>query len=334
MLQKMEALIFEGPRQMSISERARPVPEAGEVLIAVDAVGICGSELTSFTGASTRRAPGRVFGHEIAGRVAAVGPHVDNELIDKRVAVNPLIPCGRCTQCAAGRSNCCPNRVLLGMQIDGGFAEAVAVPMHSICEAPELDPIGASMVEPLANAMHVLNLLPSITGHDIAVLGAGAIGLSVVSILQVSGAGSITVIDPVANRREQALAAGAHTAYSPEDAPADFEHVVDAAGTASSRRFAIQACAAGGTVVLLGLHSATSELPVNEAIAKELRLQCSYAYTQRDFELALELLDQGRIPYQGWITEMPLSEGHDAFVTLADRPEDATKIVLRPHPGE
>lgn len=330
----MQALVFEGPRRMSIAERAKPVPKEGEVLVAVDAVGICGSELTSFTGDSTRRAPGRVFGHEIAGRAVAVGPDLDKELVGRRVAVNPLIPCGRCKQCAAGRSNCCPDRILLGMQVDGGFAEAVAVPADSLYEASELDPIGASMVEPVANAMHVLGLLPPTTGHDIAVLGAGAIGLSIISALHVSGAGSIAVVDPVASRREQALQAGADAGYSPGDAPKSFEHVVDAAGTSSSRRFAAQACAAGGTVVLLGLHSATSELPINEAIAKELRLQCSYAYTQEDFELALKLLDQGQIPYEDWITELPLSAGHAAFITLADRPESATKIVLRPGPSE
>lgn len=330
MLQKMDALVFEGPRRMSVSERNRPVPETGQALVEVDAVGICGSELTSFTGSSTRRAPGRVFGHEIAGRVVAAGPDVADDLVGGRVAVNPLIPCGRCSQCAAGRSNCCPNRILLGMQVDGGFAEAVVVPVESLSNAPDLDPIAASLVEPLANAAHVLRLLPMVTGSDVAVLGAGAIGLSVVSVLRVAGAGSITVIDPVETRREQAVRAGADHAYPPDEAPAQTEHVIDAAGTGDSRRYAIEACCAGGTVVLLGLHSASSELPVNAAVAKELRLQCSYAYTRRDFEIALDLLQRGRIPYEDWITEMPLSDGHDAFVILADRPQDATKIVLRP----
>jgi threonine dehydrogenase-like Zn-dependent dehydrogenase len=109
-----------------------------------------------------------------------------------------------------------------------------------------------------------------------------------------------------------------------------FDHVVDAAGTSSSRNAAIDHCDAGGCVVYLGLHSATSELAVNAAVAKELRLQCSYAYTEDDFDAALELLRVDAIPYKHWITELPLQDGQAAFQTLVERPEQATKIVLRP----
>jgi 2-desacetyl-2-hydroxyethyl bacteriochlorophyllide A dehydrogenase len=332
-MSQMQALVFQGTGQMAVERRPYPEPGPLEVLVRVSAAGICGSELTSFTGHSTRRAPGRVFGHELAGEVVAVGSAAPAALVGERVTVNPLHPCGHCRQCARGRSNVCPERVLLGMQVDGGFAELVAVPYSSVSTLGSLDDVAGALVEPLANAVHVAGLLGDTLGRHVAVLGAGAIGLSVVAVLRVAGAGRITVIDPVAARRDAALQSGADRALAPDDESLEgllFDHVVDAAGTDGSRNSAIERCDAGGCVVLLGLHTATSELAVNAAVAKELRLQCSYAYTQDDFDAALELLRTDAIHYQHWITELPLQDGQEAFRTLVERPEQATKIVLRP----
>jgi L-iditol 2-dehydrogenase len=334
MASTMSALVFRGPGLMEVEQRPRPSLSDDEVLVQVRAVGICGSELTSFTGDSTRRPPGRVFGHEIAGVVRAVGAEVSEALLGEEVAVNPLVPCGRCSQCRAGRSNACPHRRLLGMQVDGGFAEEVAVPASSLSPLGVLDDIAGSLVEPVANAVHVAELLPGVLGRHVAVLGAGPIGLSVVAVLRVAGAGRITVIDPVEARRGEASITGADATIAPADVEGLIvDHVVDAAGVTSSRNSAIDICASGGTIVLLGLHTAVSEMPINAAIAKELRLQCSYAYSPVDFQSALTMLQAGAIPYRSWITELPLDEGQAAFKTLVERPEEATKIILRPTPA-
>jgi threonine dehydrogenase-like Zn-dependent dehydrogenase len=333
---EMMALVFRGPQEMSVERRPRPLAEPGAAVVSVTAAGICGSELTSFTGASTRRAPGRVFGHELAGTVRAVGDGVAAERIGSRVTVNPLVPCGRCSICLNGRSNACPSRVLLGMQVDGGFAEEVSVPASALHDLGALDDVGGSLVEPLANAVHVARLLPGVLDRRILVLGAGAIGLSVVTVLRGAGAVRITVVDPVAARRALALDSGAHESYGPDDPELNGlqpDHIVDAAGTTASRRDVITRCAPGGTIVLLGLHSAESELPVNSAVAKELRLQCSYAYTPDDFEAALSRLRQSSVPYQPWITELALDQGQAAFEALVERPDEVTKIVLRPQPA-
>jgi len=332
-MSRIEALVFRGPGEMVVEERSRPVAGENEVVVSVAAAGICGSELTSFTGESTRRPPGRVFGHEVTGTVREVGPGLPSELIGQRVTVNPLVPCGHCETCVAGRPNACPKRTLLGMQVDGAFAEEVLVPASALHELHDLDEVAGTLVEPLANAVHVAGLLPSVLGRDIAVLGAGAIGLSVVSVLRAAGAGRISVIDPVTSRAGLALAAGADQALAPGDAEASDllpDHVIDAAGATASRRDAIAMCAPGGCIVLLGLHSAESELPVNAAVAKELRLQCSYAYTPDDFRAAMGFLADARVPYEPWITELPLRDGQAAFEMLVNRPSDVTKVVLRP----
>jgi threonine dehydrogenase-like Zn-dependent dehydrogenase len=224
---------------------------------------------------------------------------------------------------------------LLGLHRDGGFAEEVAVPAGAVRPRGGLDDVGGSLVEPVANAVHVVGLLPSVLGREILVFGAGAIGLCVISVLAVAGAGRIHAVDPVPRRREQARAAGAELAFAPDDealAGSSPDHVIDAVGVTSSRRDAIARCAPGGCVALLGMHSADSELALNAAIGKELRLQCSYAYTERDFETALGLLQSGAIAYRPWITELDLDRGQAAFEALVDRPAEVTKIVLRP-PG-
>lgn len=332
----MKALIFDGPGHMRVGERERPVPGPGEVVVRITAAGICGSELTSFTGESTRRAPGLVFGHELAGTVSAAADAADQSLVGMPVAINPLVPCRACRQCLAGRGNVCPNRTLLGMHLDGGFAEEVAVARAQLRPAQRLTDIAGTLVEPMANAVHVTGLLPPVLGRRICVFGAGAIGLCVVEALREAGAGSITVVDPVAARRDLAMHGGATRTLDPADDAAPSltaEHVVDATGVSAARRAAIDACEPGGTVVLLGLHTAESELQVNAAVAKELRLQCSYAYTAADYESAAQLLEAKRVGFERWITEMPLDGGQDAFEALVKRPGDVTKIVLRPHPA-
>ena len=314
-----------------MARRPAPVAEPGALLVEVRAAGICGSELASFTGHSTRRPVGRTFGHELSGVVVAAGAPGDVGFVGRRVAINPLVSCGECPHCQAGRANICPQRTLLGMQVDGGFAEQVVVPRSAVQDLGALDDVAGTLVEPTANAVHVLTLLPLVTATHVAVLGAGPIGLCVLAVLREAGTGHITVIDPVEERRRLALLGGADVALEPgETLAASPDHVVDAAGTTPSRCAAIELCTPGGTVVLLGLHSAASELPVNTAIANELAFRCSFAYTPRDFDLALELLRRGAIDYAPWITERPLSEGPAAFADLVERPGDVTKIVLRP----
>lgn len=326
----MDALIFEGPGRMAMARRPVPAPGPGELLVDVRAAGICGSELASYTGHSTRRPVGRIFGHELSGVVRAAGSAEDAGLAGRAVAINPLVSCGSCAQCLAGRANVCPSRTLLGMQVEGGFCEQVVVPVSAVRELRALDDVAGTLVEPIANAVHVLTLLPLVTGAHVAVLGAGPIGLSVLSVLRGAGTGRITVVDPVEERRALALAGGADAAVAPGEPLDEPDHVVDAAGAGAARAAAIELCAPGGTIVLLGLHEATSELPVNAAIAKELALRCSFAYTQRDFDVALALLERGAIDYRGWISERPLSDGAAAFADLVERPGEVTKIVLRP----
>lgn len=203
----MKALVYDGPRSMSIRERAIPTVEPGDALVRIEAAGVCGSELASFTGHSTRRAPGRVFGHELAGKVEAVGAPGDAPLVGDRVAINPLLSCGHCASCLGGRHNICLRGRLLGREIDGGFAEYVVVPVTALAANHDLDAEHLTLVEPLANAVHVVRLLGTVAGRSIAVLGSGAIGLCVITALVAAGADPVIAVDTVERRRDIALTA-------------------------------------------------------------------------------------------------------------------------------
>ena len=121
----MRALVYEGAWQMPLREIENPAPEPGEVVVAVKAVGICGSDVHGYTGSTGRRYPGIAMGHEFSGAISAIGPNVSEYQAGDEVIVDPILTCGACVMCQAGRSNVCLNRTMIGMHRHGAYAEAV-----------------------------------------------------------------------------------------------------------------------------------------------------------------------------------------------------------------
>src|SRR5439155_19455337 len=173
----MKALVYFGPRRMELQELPEPIPGAGEARVRVRAAAICGADLDGFREASPRRIPPLVMGHEAVGRIDAVGDGVDPALVGERVVAMPVVSCGACARCVEGRPNLCPNRRLMGMSFPGAFAEAFTIAASQLMPVPpSLDTETASIVEPLANAVHVVDRAVK-EGDDVLVIGAGPIGL-------------------------------------------------------------------------------------------------------------------------------------------------------------
>ena len=164
----MRALIYTANEQVEMGTRPRPVPAEGETEIAVMAAGICGSDISGFLGHSRRRVPPLVLGHELVGRTPA----------GRRVVANPLVSCGRCTDCLAGRQNICANWRLLGLdRTDGCYAEYVTLPSAQIYEIPDsLSDAQAVAVEPLANIVHLLRMAEPAPFFRMGIVGAGTMG--------------------------------------------------------------------------------------------------------------------------------------------------------------
>lgn len=342
----MSALVWLGPREMV--ERAEPVPQpaADEVLIEVKAVGICGSELSGYLGHNSLRRPPLIMGHEAAGLVVAVGSgdYADGSApqVGDRVTFNPLIVCGTCDRCRAGRSNLCRQRQLVGAHRPGAFAPYVAVPARQCWVLPEpVSMVAGSLVEPLACAVRAVRLSQIGAGQSLLILGAGPIGLCCVAVARAAGVERIVVSDVAPQRLVIARQWGASEVVNAREAdvvafvqellPGGVDAVIDAVGATPVRAQAVKAVVPGGNVVFIGLHDEESAVAANYIIRQEVTITGSFAYTNEDFAQAIDLLAREIVrPADDWLAVRPLSAGPMSFAELVDGTAAAAKIVLTP----
>jgi L-iditol 2-dehydrogenase len=340
----MQALVWLGPRDMI--QRAEPMPQLapGEVLISVAATGICGSELSGFLGHNSLRVPPLIMGHECAGEVVQGAGETfatgDIAAVGTLITFNPLIACGACDQCLAGRPNLCRQRQLIGAHRPGSFAQYVAVPARQCYPLPDqLSVVAGALVEPLACSIRAVALAGAQPHERLLILGAGPIGLCAVAAARAQGVEQIIVSEVATQRLEIALRWGACevinareqevVTFVRERYPGGVDSVIDAVGATAVRTQAIRAVRPGGRVVLIGLHDEESLLPANYLIRQEITLAGSFAYTQTDFTQAIELLARGAVQPNGdWLEERPLADGPAAFAELVDGRAGAAKIVL------
>jgi (R,R)-butanediol dehydrogenase / meso-butanediol dehydrogenase / diacetyl reductase len=337
----MKAVVWNGPEEMAVEEVPEPTVEPGTVIVRPDAVGICGSEIEGYLGKMGNRTPPLVMGHEFAGTVSEVGEGVDEGLVGRTVAVNPLSSDGTCPLCRAGYTNLCPNRKLVGIHSPGGFAEYALAPAQNVYPLPEgVEARTGALAEPLANGVHAVRL--GLAGHPVehaVVVGAGTIGLMCLQAAVLDGIPEVSVVEPHEARREQAFELGASAAYgSGEEAREALEApteglgadlVIDAVGAEVTRRIAVEELLRpGGRVVFIGLHDDETTLGYHGVVRGQLDLQGSYAYTAEDYEQALEWLVEGRAGIGNLPPALPLEEGPNAFAELVRGPSSRIKVFL------
>jgi threonine dehydrogenase-like Zn-dependent dehydrogenase len=327
----MRALVYTAPHQVEMQDVPRPQPHEGESEIAVIAAGICGSDISGFLGHSRRRIPPLVLGHELVGR----------RRDGKRVVVNPLINCGRCTACLSGAQNLCSSWRLLGMDRTAGcYAEFVSVPGTQIYEVPdELTDARAVVAEPLANIVHLFRIAAPLPFFRMGIVGGGTMGSLALLVAKHLGVREVLVQDVSEVRLDTARRMGATLAVnvSGEEGRAEarrfaghgLDLVLDASGTGPARQAAFDLCRPGGLVVLLGMSNERSEIDFVTSIRKEHRVVMSFAYSPVDFERSLSLLKAGEIDITPWTVEMPLEQGQKAFDHMSSAPGDTLKMLLR-----
>src|SRR6266567_2353861 len=221
----MRAAVLRGPRSMSIESVPVPQPAANEVLVKVDANGLCGSDVHCYTGERVLEYP-MVLGHEIAGHIVATGANVSSGRIGKRVSVEPNFGCGECSLCARGLERICLRKQTIGITRWGGLAEYVAVPHDYAWSIPGTFSLrDAATIEPTTVGVHAFSRGQLKPGETLAVIGCGGVGLLIVTIAVASGS-RVVVMEPNPARRAAALAAGAvqySEARNADDARAFFE---------------------------------------------------------------------------------------------------------------
>ena len=326
----MKALVYTGPEMLEYQEAPDPEP-GGDALVEIAHVGICGSDMHAYAGHDERRPAPLILGHEAAGRVIA-GPGEGT-----RVAINPLVTCGECEACRAGRDNLCPHRQIISMPPrEGAFAERVVMPERNLVPIPDHVPTEkAALTEPLACGWHAVRLAEAALDRPVAaarcqVIGAGAIGLGAALVLVAKGAREITIIEAHPARREVAAAAGDFRVVAPEAAGGDADLVVDGVGIETTRAAASAGVRPGGVIMHIGLGSAAGGLDIRRMTLQEITFIGTYTYTAADFRDTAAAISDQRLGALDWPVMRPLSEGARAFADLKAGRVAAPKIILVP----
>lgn len=329
----MKALVYTADREVQFRDEPAPEPGPGEVIVAVEAVGICGSDMHAYLGHDSRRVPPLILGHEAVGRV------VNGPKGSPTVVINPLIACGHCDECQGGRANLCPQRELVGMYRPGAFAEQIAVPARNLIEVPEgMDPAHAALTEPAATAVHAVNLAAKVAHRPLSesralVIGGGSVGLFTAMSLRDHGVSDICLAETNSGRRSTVERTGACRVFDPVSSPAmesSFEFVFDAVGGRLSREAALAAVRPGGVVMHIGLLDNDGGIDVRKMTLQEIALIGTYTYTPVDLRVTIQKLHSGAFGDLAWVERRTLSDGAGAFDDLLHGRTPAPKIVLSP----
>ncbi len=333
----MKALVYTQPNEVQLLERPEPELEAGDVVLKIDAVGICGSDMHAYHGHDPRRKPGLVLGHEFCGTV--VQSDAPAYSIGMRVTGNPLITCGVCDYCVQGRNNLCSNRTMVGMTRPGAFAQYMSIPAKSLIDMPQdMSAVHAALTEPAATALHAINMSMKAMARPLPenrtlVIGGGAIGMLAALLLKHYGCSDVVLAETNPLRRASIEKhAGAQTYDPRESTPQEnrFDYVIDAVGSKTTRAVALQAVKPGGVVMHIGLQDWASEIDMRKLTLAEITLMGTYTYTTADLRATVKLLYAGAFGDLSWVHTMPLALGAQAFTELDTGKQASAKVVLLP----
>lgn len=333
----MRVARLHGVNDVRIHEEPSPTAGAGESLVRIAAVGLCGSDLHWFDqggiGDATITRP-IIPGHEMAGRA------VDGPYAGRLVAIDPAIACGQCELCREGHPNLCPEVQFAGHStLDGPMCELMAWPTHLLHPLPEsMTAADGAVLEPLGVALHTWDLARPRLGASVLVSGCGPIGLLALQVARAAGAGRIVTVDPLAHRREAALRYGADAAVSPDEATDEVwrEHFglgcevsIEACGNDASIAQCLAAARPGAKVMLAGIpDDDRSFFAAGPARRKGLTLMLVRRMKEM-YERTIPLVADGHVDVRSIVTDTyPLAQTQEAFTTAVAR--EGLKVVVAP----
>ncbi len=343
----MKALELIAPSTFDLVEMPVPEPGPGDLLVAVQACGICGSDIHGMDGSSGRRIPPLVMGHEASGVVERRGSSITNWSEGDRVTFDSTIYCGQCDYCQSGHVNLCEDREVLGVSTpdfrrQGAFADFVIVPARICHRVPdEVSFEEAAFAEPVSVALHAVNRVRITKGESAVVVGAGLIGLLVVQALKRAGCTNIIAIDLANERLELARQLGASAALRSDkenvleeirsltdgEGP---EVVMEVVGISPTVELAVNAARKGGRVCLVGNLAPSVQLPLQATVTRELDILGSCAING-EYPDALAAIAAGEIDVKALTScVVPLAEGASWFARLHEGTEPLLKVILRP----
>ncbi|MEO0829380.1 MAG: alcohol dehydrogenase catalytic domain-containing protein [Pseudomonadota bacterium] len=326
----MRALVYTAPEHLEVRDMPDPQPGQGNVLVEVESVGICGSDMHAYLGHDERRPAPLILGHEVAGRA------ISGDGTARRVTVNPLVHCGACPACRSKRENLCPKRQIISMPPrEGGFAERIVIPGNNLVPVPDhISSDQAGLTEPIACGWHAARLAIAAQGQGAKalVIGGGAIGLGAALSLRAQGVSDILMSEPNETRRRYLSERTSETVRAPDAMPAEpvFDIVVDGVGYAPTRAQASALVKPGGIIVHIGLGNAEGGLDIRRMTLQEITFVGTYTYTAQDFRDTAAAMFDGRLGPLDWVDPRALAQGAQAFEDIRSGTVPAPKIILKP----
>ena len=335
----MRAVVLRKPYDLVVSEVAAPEPAHDQVLVRVTNSGICGTDLKIFTGAMPATYP-VIMGHEMAGEVLD-GADGSGLRRGDRVLVDPVLYCGSCFDCRAGRTNLCPQGVVIGREVDGGFADFVVAPRTHVYPLPaSIDSRTAPLIQVLTTVLHAQRRASISAGQSVAVIGLGVSGQLHVQLAKARGAEPVIGITRSAWKRSIAdrLGADLTATVGPDGVQAvrdatqghGADVVIESTGMVKSIGDAIAMVRPGGTVVLFGIYTASEgQLPFYQLYYKEPTVISARAAMGVDFPESIDLVARGRIKLDSLVTQvLPVAELARALGMLESDADGRMKIIL------
>lgn len=309
----MKTLICEKPYELKYKERSRPTPNAGEALVKILSVGICGTDIHAYTGNQPFFTYPRVLGHELCGTIEELGVSCGEDfVVGDKIALIPYVACEECPSCLSGKTNCCENISVIGVHRDGGFSEFLTVPVKNILKVNDIDSNTAALIEPFAISAHAVRRANLSHREQVLVVGAGPIGLGAAAIAAADGA-QVIVADTQAARREHVQKHLGLETLDPSSP--DFEQnlrsafdgslaatVIDATGNARAMNSAVNHIRHGGKIVFVGLFKGNLEISDPDFHKKETTLMGSRNATKEDFSKVQRLMSEGKLSSKMMLT--------------------------------
>ena len=330
---------------MSMQDLPRPVLQPGEVLIKMESVGICGSDVHGFTGESGRRAPGMVMGHEVVGRIVETAPDVTTPKVGQRVTVFNVLSEHAPTPEEGDPSFLNKRVVGVNLGTRGAMAEYLAIPSaNAIPASEEIAAEVSVLAEPVAVALHGFHRLAekSIKPHKIVIIGSGTIGLCCLLVAKYLGFQDVTVVDLISDKLQRAKNFGGNTLLiemnsTPDDVAGQIKEklgvypdlVVDAVGVKASFDQAFRMVSEKGNLLLIGNLAKSVELPLQDLVSKEISLVGTYGFDLKAFRQGVETLPEFKDQLQTFIEgHCTLEETPEVMTALAKGERKALKIVI------
>lgn len=337
----MKALQIASPENLQLVDRPMPIPAKGEVLLKINYVGFCGSDLSTFMGKNPMVSYPRVPGHEISATIVSMAEEVPESFkAGQAVTVVPYTNCGQCSSCRKGRTNACRYNQTLGVQRDGAMQEYIAVPWQKLIGDDQLSARELAMVEPLTVGFHAIDRARVTDIDTVLVFGCGMIGAGAIIRAALRGA-KVIAVDIDDKKLELAQRIGAthcinsktvnlHETLQPITNSHGPDVVVEAAGNPATYQAALEEVAFAGRVACIGYAKNDISFSTKLWVQKEIDLMGSRNATPSDFEAVVHYLKQGTFPLEEMITRViQPEEAADAVHAWSANPGQVMKIMVQ-----